>query len=595
MVPVTPLDPLDGEVAKHPVSENLTEIGRSSPARRPTPPNANNFEPEPTQKESHPAKSVSMEQADKEHLPESGETVSSRLAEQGSDSDRPRKTEAPTVDNNITAVDQEELSDSFESEQTKEELEEVPHQREREKKIARPRQYRPPAKKPPVGKRPSQKKGSATASEGTAKSSGRDRALNIGLRVFIHQEFIMLSILPKRKPEFREQLTVTGTLGEIELTTMQGEWYQDIVLEDTGRALREGLELLSDDGTRWVLSARELFVLGEQPGVRGYVTLPRLLLDRNQLVLCTAEMEASVKRALEDAGCSEFERLGEPEGVPDGWVMFREVCPRRAVPMSEGEDILNILRPQAEIDILLEGGVRLAYNSWLNGCPPAIRVYGDPTHIEAVLIDGQEAGLLDNGTYEVPGCVDPGEHSIWCANVSKTYTISGGQTEWPVWAAYKFERGPRRKEEGQGLGICGPLVLAARSDTGQWEEPVAVPSTNPVLIGPVPGQVFVASHRPDLVSAPCMTRPPFEPVWALPSQPLHCDKKHRRILFVGEAISPDYQRDGIGNDMQSVEKWRRMILDAGRKGLAVRPETAEVKQLWVAYKRIARNLRRQLR
>ena len=81
---------------------------------------------------------------------------------------------------------------------------------------------------------------------------------------------------------------------------------------------------------------------------------------------------------------------------PAGGCSERSV-PQRPVPLSSDADILNVLRPVPEIEIALEGGIRLAYNSWLLGHPPAIRIYGAPEHTESVLIDGKEGGRIRTG------------------------------------------------------------------------------------------------------------------------------------------------------------------------------------------------------
>jgi hypothetical protein len=100
--------------------------------------------------------------------------------------------------------------------------------------------------------------------------------------------------------------------------------------------------------------------------------------------------------------------------------------------------------------------------------------------------------------------------------------------------------------------------------------------------------VFVARPRRDVRGARCFASPPFEAVWALPAQPLHCDKTTCRILLVAR---PDA---GAAPDVSStgglVSEWCRLILDASRKGLSIEPAAA--RDLWAQYKRFARNLRR---
>jgi hypothetical protein len=208
--PVT-MEPMVDEVAKHPVPESLAENDKPSTAINPILPAADKPESESVKEELQPAAVISIEQADEEHLPESGESVHLPAVEQAGDHDKQKETEEPVADSDNTKLDLDELLDSPESEQLKEERADASRRREREKKTSGPRQYRPPANKPPSGRKPSKKEEGATSEE-AATAPGRDRALNVGLRVFIRRGFVTLSVLPKRKPDFPEQLTVTGTL-----------------------------------------------------------------------------------------------------------------------------------------------------------------------------------------------------------------------------------------------------------------------------------------------------------------------------------------------------------------------------------------------
>jgi hypothetical protein len=106
----------------------------------------------------------------------------------------------------------------------------------------------------------------------------------------------------------------------------------------------------------------------------------------------------------------------------------------------------------------------------------------------------------------------------------------------------------------------------------------------------------VAVPRHDIRSALCFASPSFAPVWALPQQALLCDKRVSRILLVGQAVGPSATvplRCQHGNRARALEPWCRLILDAGRKGLAVEPASAS--ELWRQYKHHARNLWRKTR
>ena len=171
-------------------------------------------------------------------------------------------------------------------------------------------------------------------------------------------------------------------VGKVELLALQDQWYQDVAPDNLAELLRKGIVWKdSDTGHEWLLSGREVFALAHGTTHRGFVTCPRLVLRRNHVVLCTVTQLGPVESALRAAGCANWTQLGEGDGVPSGWRLLRGVVPHKSLPLSSDADILNILRPLPEIEIALEGGIRLAYNTWLLGYPPAIHVYGDsPTH-----------------------------------------------------------------------------------------------------------------------------------------------------------------------------------------------------------------------
>jgi hypothetical protein len=354
-----------------------------------------------------------------------------------------------------------------------------------------------------------------------------------------------------------------------------------------------------------MFAGREIFVLVGGTIHRGFVSCPKLTLGREHTVLCTAPRLAEVEDVLQRTGCTNRTVFREEDGTPSGWVLVADIdragrprglVPTYAVPMPEGSDILNVLRPVPEIEILLENGVPLGYSSWLAAFPPIIRVVGDVEHVQKVLIDGNEATIGEDGAVRAPGWDEPGAHRVWCSNVSQGYGYSLVRLEpsWDPWPAYVFES---TSGVGGRVGICGPLVrsletndildatkLSERSGSG-------VLQTNPILLGSVPGQVFVAAPRLDVRGARCLASPPFEAVWALPAQPLRCDKTTCRVLLIAR---PECAAQPESSKIKgAVSHWCGLILDASRKGLSVEPAAA--RDLWAQYKRTARNLLRSAR
>jgi len=274
--------------------------------------------------------------------------------------------------------------------------------------------------------------------------------------------------------------------------------------------------------------------------------------------------------------------------------------PRHPLPLEDGADILNVLRPLPEIEIAFEGGVRLGHNSWLAGHPPTIRVYGvDPEHSQEVLIDGHEATSLGRNVYSVAGWDQPGPHRVWCNGVGRRYSLVRVERTWLPWAAYSFPS-PDGSRSTTRIGICGPLVRsfspAEPFDQARPEGFNVLPS-NPVLIGSRPGEVLVARPRGDVRGAQCVAFPSFAPVWAMPAQPLLCDKVSNCIQLLGEVVEPASGNESPQHRFSSraIDLWCSLILDASRKGIAVEPATPMAAELWRRYRRCARDLHRRSR
>jgi hypothetical protein len=255
-----------------------------------------------------------------------------------------------------------------------------------------------------------------------------------------------ITLLPRRRAGLPEVCAVGTDKGlSLELVALEDEWFQDVVPEDLGALLRAGIVWSGPDaGQEWVLAGREIFVLAPGTTHRGFVSCPRLAIGREHAVLCTTTRLAEVEDALQRAGCANRTVFGEEDGAPPGWVLVSDVdrssrprglVPTNAVPVKEGSDILNVLRPLPEIEILLEGGVPLGYSSWLAGFPPTIQVLGDAEHVQKVLIDGKEARLGADGAFRALGWDDPGSHQVWCSNTTRGYSLVRLERTWDPWPA----------------------------------------------------------------------------------------------------------------------------------------------------------------
>ena len=451
-------------------------------------------------------------------------------------------------------------------------------------------EYRAPAGGPPSPRQPSPPRNHAD-DQGEPSTLVQPARVEVCI-LFQRGGYCTVSLLASRPSGLPERLTASSGAGEVELLELQEDWYEAEVAGGLADLLRNGLRWTNrETGQEWVLSRREVFVLARGTEHRGFVSCPRFVVGREHLVLCVAAQLAAVEEELREAGCSGWTQLGEDDGVPAGWKVLRTVRPQRPVPLGNDSHILNVLRPLPNIEIALEGGIRLTHNQWLLGYPPVIRIYGDPAYTGKVLIDGEEAVRSELGGYKIPGWDMEGEHSVWCGNTSKSYSLTRGKSSWEFWPAHSFSLSGT-KGNGEKLALCGPVVWSGTIESQpDHRRAIQVPQSNPVLLGSRPGEVYMAYRRPAVRGAPCLASPPFNPVWALPAQPLQGDKRRDRVLLVGEPLAAhnDAGGQGTGDD---VERWYQMILNAGRKGLAVEPESWATDQLWRSYKQIARRLRK---
>jgi hypothetical protein len=140
------------------------------------------------------------------------------------------------------------------------------------------------------------------------------------------------------------------------------------------------------------------------------------------------------------------------------------------------------------------------------------------------------------GSYVVPGWDAMGNHNVWCTSSSRTYMVREGAEEWEPWDAYTWSLG---EPSAEGISprptICGVLIRPPRA-TNSGGRPIAVPTSNPVLIGANPGEIEVCTRRADVRAGECVGFPWFEPIWAIPADSLHCDKRVARVQLVGPAL-----------------------------------------------------------
>lgn len=400
-----------------------------------------------------------------------------------------------------------------------------------------------------------------------------------------------LALVPDRREGMPDEIEITGMQGELRLTEPLEHSYQFVPLADAGNALRQGVEWRGNGDARhwrWVLTRRELYVLapGDEFGLSGFVSTARLLLNARHVVLAMAHLRNEVLAALAETHSATPEVNDDTTpGVPSGWLLFRDVTPTRAVPMRDEAHILNALCPLADIEPHFVGGLRLERRTWLAGFPPRIRFTGALGDDFRPMIDGQPAQLASDSAFEAPGWDKIGEHRLWFGGQTETYALRMMDESWEPWRAHDF---------GAGSAICGAMTHPRAEVQRQH---VQVPVTNPLLLGARPGEVFRCHLPNDLRCETVRTMVPFAPVWALPLDPSHADKRSTRILLFHpmEAVTDIQMPRGNRPTSRALVAWISAIRQAGCKGLVLAVDCQESTALWQRYRNAAKQLRRKMR
>jgi len=433
-----------------------------------------------------------------------------------------------------------------------------------------------------------------SSSQGDTGSS-QQRPLSMSVRiVFGHRNNWHVSLLPGRSTELSDSLQVQGPNGTEEWNAYQDEWYEDIhppnlqiILENGARW--ESCQANSSD-IRWVLSGREIYVLAPATTISGYVSVPRLILSEDHLVLCKQPMEEVVRQALSEAGCSAKNVVSNFNESLPGWLLFQGVRPTVAIEHDDSVGLLNILRPVHDVEIVLRGGIRLGRSKWLNDYPPDVRIRGMSNNNLKVIIDGKSASANESGNYTAPNWDNAGIHIVFCAGVSQSYELCDGLHEWECFKAFEYEVGSQNSIDYPSVMICGPIVKS----TGEENDVTLTPTTNNCLLGAVPGNVAITTAARNIWTSHHLTVAEFPIAWTLPACPLRCDRRRASIKLVRPlAVASEDSTAKISQ--QAKLRWCYKILNASRRRLRVEPNTDIAKQLWKGYKQAARQLWRKLR
>lgn len=401
-----------------------------------------------------------------------------------------------------------------------------------------------------------------------------------------------LALVPEHRDNMPEEVAVTGSQGELRLVALRDECYEPVTVPDVGQALLVGVDWRGRGDARqwrWVLGGRELYVLapGDESGLglHGFVSTTRLELNTRHVVLATVRLRDQILAALAAAGCAvPLVKDDTAPGMPPGWLLFYNVTPTRPIVRNE-QDILNALCPAHEITPHFVGGIRLERNVWLAGFPPRIRFTGELVGGIQIKIDDQTALPTADGGFEAPNWATDGEHRLWFSDRAESYSLRPMTESWIGWSAHDF---------GIGATICGARTQPAAHT--RWQQ-VRVAVTNPFLLGAHPGEIFYARPPSETRCAGFVALCPFRPVWSLPIDPAHADKKSARVRLF-ESIEPAHELKIPSASSAGGRRWiawLTTIRQAGCKGLLVDSDNAGATALWRRYQHFAKQLGRKMR
>lgn len=401
-----------------------------------------------------------------------------------------------------------------------------------------------------------------------------------------------LSLVPRKRHVMPDHLPVRNAQAKFELMAMGRKWYQGLSPANISDLLTDGIIWTSADPKfpgQWSLSGRQLYVLSprEELDLSGFVSTNRLALGEEHVVLCLSSIASSVREILGET-CELQPREVVGRGIPDGWVAYTHVFPTKPLPVGTTAHILDALRPIPDLNIKLRGGIRIQRSVWLSGYPPEIKIVGDITHAQFMLIDGQPASVK-NSRFLWTGSSDTlGPHVVTIDGKARTYSIAEPNENWEKCAAYSFSIPGRGHAKSTCWTICGALVSACGSSAVKQ---FFVPPSNPILIGATPGQIQYCEVRKDIRTDLCPVAPDFDAVWAVPSDALHTNKATTQIKFVGKNFCPPNNLPPRSSQLpKHTLRWCTAILDSSRKGLAIEPHSEAASRLWNDYKKVAKRL-----
>ncbi|RWP67754.1 hypothetical protein [Mesorhizobium sp.] len=381
---------------------------------------------------------------------------------------------------------------------------------------------------------------------------------------------VELSILLSRPESSPDEVDVQLGLETLQLSALDDGLFEPVPLSGAETALSDGIaaESLEVPRRRWVRTGRQLHVFSERTGVYGFVSVPRVLIGLENVILCAASVADRVLAYCEAAGSTPPAEVHGP-GVPENWRCFRGFWPQWPGEWIDDE-IFLALSPLPHAAIEFTGGIALARMGWLAGRPPSIRILGGNPSAGAVTIDGKPAERDSADRWTASGWDAVGNHAVRYAGLSRRYEIADPEGEWPSWPAHS----------GRGVSVSGALAADAAG-----HPQVVLSGAATWVLGSRPGEVTWAPALPGGFAAACT--PSFRPVWAVAAKV----GRHRPVPRLLDSLEPP--GSAIRAPRETVLLWCELIRGAAREKKAT--THGEGSALWQSYVETARLVRRRVR
>jgi hypothetical protein len=377
-----------------------------------------------------------------------------------------------------------------------------------------------------------------------------------------------LSIVLPQNAEPVEEVSLNFEGAVRRVGALDDSFFEPLAVSEPSTILSSGIYIQSSSGTprSWVRTGRRLHVFAQRVGFAGFVSVPRVSIGLEAVLLCLDDIRDDVLRFLTLAGATSPVRVSGP-GLPPGWTCLRSVWVQQPWEAESCDELFQALNPFPDARIEFSGGISLDANTWISGHPPTITIVGTKPAVGELKIDDRVARQTDDENWIGEGWSGIGHHVVSFSGITRRYSIVDIENTWTSWPAHNLTVGT----------VCGALV----SGTGGNQVSAMDRAGAQWLIGASPGQVELARQSPAGVAFSSQS---FEPIWAVSAS-----TRTPVWTLVGRLTPPSRTAKASA---YSVAVWCQLLRASANKSATA---SAEAIKLWQMYSDAARAIRRERR